>query len=202
MRTPREIIMTIAYALKEGKKGDEYTLAELSKKTEMHYETTKDYLDTIEYVQRNIPAIEKIDLKGKAKIVITEELKTDLPQEKRMLLIMFDRGSFTKDTAMQGKQFSAKDISSASDRGLIAECGKKIYLTPEGIIESANYADERADRVTKLGREKTNYHVIECVDMEWSLFKSAKVEDLCAVLPATYRDAKEQHMIPLISQSA
>jgi len=148
MRSPQEIVMAIAYALKEGKKGERYTVAELSKKMEMHYVTVRDYLNVIEYVQKNIPAIDKANQKGQARIVIAEELKINLTAEERMLLFMFDKGAFTKDTAISLSAFKDTSVSSAMEKGLVAEQNEKGYLTTEGIIESANYAEKRAETVT------------------------------------------------------
>ena len=158
MRSPQEIIASIAYSLKEGKKGEEYTVAELSRKTEMHYMTVNNYLNMIEYVQKNIPLIDKVDLKGQTKIIIMEELKTGLSESERMLLFMFDKRAYTKESALLSKSFRDEDRFLLISGGLVVEKKSKLFLTTEGIIEAAKYADKRAEKVVA----NVTKYVISC----------------------------------------
>lgn len=163
MRTPQEIVMTIAYSLKDGKIGDEYSIADISKSTKLHYMTTGDYLNLIEYIQENIPKIKKIDSIGKAKIVIMDELESDYSQKEKVLLTMFDKAAFSKDSAYIIKDLEEciKDIIS---EGLaIKSTDAKYYLTTKGIIDAANLAEKRSEKITNLSSNSKE----KCVDFEF-----------------------------------
>jgi len=157
MRSPQEIVTAIAYTIKEGKKGDAYAIAELSKKTQIHYVTMNDYLNLIEFVQRNIPSIEKVDQKGKARIIIKEELKIGISETERMILNMFDRGAFSESAAIPAKPFGNEDVLSALEHGMIREAGTKIFLTTDGIVKAAGYAEKRVERATDIKRNYSKY---------------------------------------------
>lgn len=150
MRSPHQIIMALAYALKEGKKNEEYRVADLSKKTGLHYMTTNDYLNLIEYVQDNIPKFRKIDSKGNARIMVIEELKMPICSEEKTLLNIFDRGAFSEEAAISLNDYEMKSVSVFLDRGDMAKSEDRFYLTSSGILKAAKLASTRAEKVTKL----------------------------------------------------
>ena len=147
-RSPQEVVNAISYVLKEGRKGDEYTISDLVKRTDMHYVTMNDYLDIVEYVQNNIPKISKIDTKGHAKIVIMEEIEMPTVSEKEALLLsLFDRGAFTKNTAADVKTLNKKPLKDTEEQDLVRKEGARYYLTADGIVCAARTADMREERV-------------------------------------------------------
>jgi len=149
-RSPQEVVNAISYVLKEGRKGDEYTISDLAKRTDMHYMTMNDYLDIVEYVQNNIPKMSKIDTKGQSKIVIMEEIKMPTSSEKEALLLnLFDRGAFTKNTAADVKTLKKNPLMEAEKQDLIKKEGTKYYLTADGIVCAARTAGMREERVMR-----------------------------------------------------
>jgi hypothetical protein len=141
-------VNAISYVLKEGKNGDEYTISDLVKRTDMHYVTMNDYLNIIEYVQNNIPKISKINTKGHAKIVIMEEIEMPSSSEKEALLLnLFDKGAFTKNTAADVKTLNKKPLKDAEEQDLVRKEGAKYYLTADGIISAARTAGMREERI-------------------------------------------------------
>jgi hypothetical protein len=150
MRNPQEIVMAIAYTIKEGRKGDVYTVSDISKRTEMHYMTVNDYIGLIEFVQTNVPIIKRVNQRGKSRIVISKELEMDLSEKERMLLNLFDSGAFTSETAVTLRSFGKEHVSSAAEDGHIIEIDNKFYLTTNGIVTAAEYAGKRAESVTSV----------------------------------------------------
>ena len=142
--------MTLAYALKESKKGDEHTIADLSKNTRLHYMTTSDYLNLIEYVQENIPKIHKINIKGNVRIIVTDEIDTLLSPNERTLLNLFDRGAFTEETAISPNDYDQDCIKVEIEKKTIMETNAGFHLTTAGIIEGTSIAGKRAKKVTEL----------------------------------------------------
>ncbi|MCL2142674.1 MAG: hypothetical protein FWH44_00200 [Methanomassiliicoccaceae archaeon] len=148
-RSPEDIVYALSHALKEGRKGDEYSIAELAKHTGMHYVTVNNYLTMIEYVQRNIPKFSKIDRRGDAKIIVSQELEMDISDTERLLLKMFDRGAFRKGTAIASGSFDAELIESSVRKGDIIRTDSQIYLSRSGMMKGADLADKREERVMR-----------------------------------------------------
>ncbi|UAL08229.1 MAG: hypothetical protein KRP56_03000 [Candidatus Methanogranum gryphiswaldense] len=196
MRTPQEIVMTIAYSLKDGKKGDEYSVADISKSTQLHYMTTSDYLSLIEYIQENIPKINKIDSRGKARIVIINEMESDYSQKEKIMLTMFDKAAFSKDSALVIK--NAEDcIDAAISEKLVLESIKgRYYLTTNGIMEAAKFAEKRAEKMMDLSvkskKECLNYELEDkeevwhkCNDCLENGYKQTGITDTIRCLPSS-----------------
>ena len=146
-RSPQDIIYTISHALKEGKKGDEYLIAELAKRIEMHYVTVSNYLTMIEYIHSNTPKFSTIYQKGNSKIIISEELEMDISDEERLLLTLFDRGAFGKSTSVRSEQFDGDALRISIKNGDVLRAGSHIHLSKNGIMRAADIADEREGKV-------------------------------------------------------
>jgi len=144
-RSPQEVVNTLAYALKEGKQGDEFKLSELAKRTSMSYVTVQYYLDLIEHVQKNIPMIEVVEKPRTSHVKILKEIDLKLSDAENMLLQLFDRKAFGEAFAVSIDQFP-KEAFFELDGSLISMTSpKKIYLSTKGIIEAATLAGIRAD---------------------------------------------------------
>ena len=146
-RSPEDIIYALSHALKEGRKGDEYLIANLAKYTKMHYVTVNNYLAMIEYVQSNIPRFAKMDRKGNAKIVISQELEMDISDSERFILRMFDKGVVGKSTAVGSEPFEGELLERSIKDGYVIRTDSKIYLSRSGIMKAADLADKREERV-------------------------------------------------------
>lgn len=150
MRSPHQIVMALAYALKESKKGEENKVADLSKKTGLHYVTTDDYLNLIEYVQNNIPRLQKIGTKGNARVIITNEIEDQFPPNEKTLLNIFDKGAFSEETAIQLSDYERNYIGELLENEYTIQTDDQFYLTTQGIIKAAGIAGKRAEKVTSL----------------------------------------------------
>jgi len=146
-RSPQDVIYAISHALKEGKKGDEYFIADLAKRTGIHYVTMNNYITMIEYVQCNIPKFAKIEQKGNARIIISEELNMDMSDYERSLLRLFDKGAFAKSTAAVSDPFEGSILEGSIKNGDVLRIDSKIYLSVSGILKAADLADKREEKV-------------------------------------------------------
>jgi len=146
-KSPQDIVYALSHALKEGRKGDEYLIADLAKYTEMHYVTVNNYLTMIEYIQSNIPRFAKMDRKGNAKIVISQELEMDISDGERLLLRMFDKGVVGKSTSVGSEQFDGELLEGSIKDGYVIRTDAKIYLSRSGIMNAADLADKREERI-------------------------------------------------------
>ena len=139
----------LSHALKEGRKGDEYLIADLAKHTDMHYVTVNNYLTMIEYIQSNIPRFEKVDQKGNTKIIISRELEMDISDSERLLLKMFDRGIVGKNTAVMSEPFNGESLEISIAKEDVIRTGSKIYLSRSGMMKAADLADKREERIMR-----------------------------------------------------
>ena len=146
-RSPQDVIYALSHALKEGRKGDEYSVADLAKHTEMHYVTVNNYLTMIEYIQSNIPRFAKVDKKGNAKIIVSQELEMGMSDKERFLLRMFDKGVVGKSTAVKSEPFEGEILETSIKDGDVVRTDAKIHLSRSGILKAADLADRREERV-------------------------------------------------------
>ena len=146
-RSPQDVIRALSHALKEGRKGDEYSVADLAKHTEMHYVTVNNYLTMIEYIQSNIPRFAKVDKKGNAKIIVSQELEMGMSDKERFLLRMFDKGIVGKSTAVKSEPFEGEILEISIRDGDVIKTDAKIHLSRSGIMKAADLADRREERV-------------------------------------------------------
>jgi hypothetical protein len=153
-RSPQEVVNTLAYALKEGRPGDEFKLSDLVKKTFMNHITITYYLDLIVSAQNNLPLIEVVEKKRNSLVRILKEVQLPFSEEEHVLLSFFDKGAFTGKTAvpLEGKPKDILDKLIASY--MLMQVSQNGYLLPEGIIRAARLASERADAVISTPKQK------------------------------------------------
>ena len=190
-RSPQDVVYALSFALKEGKKGDEYYIADLAKRTEMHYMTVNNYLTMIEYIQSNIPRFEKTDRKGNAKITISQELEMDISDGERFLLRLFDKGVAGKGTAVKAEPFEGELLEDAIARGYVVRTEAKIHLSRSGIMKAADLADEREERVICSPMKAYSEINIESLLMDHGL-KWSKRRSFFVEMDRPYPETKEQ----------
>lgn len=148
-RSPQDIVYALSHALKEGKIGDEYLVAEIAKRTDMHYMTVNDYLTMIEYIQCNIPKFAKVEQKGNARIIVSQEMELDISEADRLLLRLFDKGAFGKSTAAASESFESQHTDEFIKSGDVIQVDSKIYLSRSGIMKAVDIADQREEKVLR-----------------------------------------------------
>jgi len=148
-RSPQDIIFALSHALKEGQKGDEYSVAKIAKRTNMHYMTVNDYLSMIEYIQCNTPKFSKVEQRGNARIIISQEMETDFSESDRFLLRIFDKGAFGKSTAVAPESFESLCLEELIENKDIIRTDSKIYLSRSGITKAVDIADQREEKIMR-----------------------------------------------------
>jgi len=146
-RSPQEVVDILAYSLKEGKPGDEYKVSDIVRKTSMNHVTASYYLDLIAHIQNNLPRIEVVEKKRNSFVKILKEVELILSEEEHLLLSLFDKGAFTKSTAVPFSESSEEIMNNLRRSDLLAEISGKVFLRPEGIVTAAKLADKRAEAV-------------------------------------------------------
>jgi len=146
-RSPQGVVNMLAYSLKEGKPGDEYRITDLVKMTSMNHVTITYYIDLIEHIQRNLPMIEYVEKKRNSYVRILKGVEMTLTEEEQLLLFLFDKGAFSRSTAVPYSESSRDVVKKLMDSLLLAETSEKAFLLTEGIVKAAMLADERADLV-------------------------------------------------------
>jgi hypothetical protein len=157
-RSPQEVVDTLAYALKEGKPGDVFKISDIVRKTSMNHVTVMYYLDLIMHVQNNLPTIEVVETKRNSFIKILKEIELPFLEDERMLLSLFDKGAFSRTTAVSFSGCSKDVLEKLTGSSLVMLSSKKIYLLPEGIIMAAEFADKRAEAVLSPVKQKVFEH--------------------------------------------
>ena len=149
-RSPQDVIFRIANVLKNGRNGDEYSVAELVKETNMHYMTVSNYLTMIEYVHTNIPKFVKEDGTGKAKITITRETETEFSGIEKYLLQMFDEGAFGRNTAILSEPFDEILLEEMIGNADVIRMGLQVYLSKKGIMKATELVDKRFEKIMRM----------------------------------------------------
>ena len=153
-RSPQEVVDTIAYALKEGKPGDEYKVSDLVRKTFMNHVTVSYYLELIMHVQNNLPKIEYVEKKRNSYVKILKEAELPLSDEEYILLSLFDKGAFTKSNAVPFFEYSTEVMNKLKKVSLLEITTDSVFLQTKGIVAAAGLAEKRAESI--LSPQKQN----------------------------------------------
>jgi len=153
-RSPQEVIDAIAYSIKEGKPGDEYKVSDLVKKTYMNHATVSYYLEIIARIQNNLPKIEYVEKKRNSFVKILKEVEFPWSDEEYMILSLFDKGAFTKATAVPFFENSTYTLNKLKESSFLVEASGKIFLAPNGIIMAAELVSKREEFTLSPWREK------------------------------------------------
>jgi len=145
---------TIAYALKEGKPGDEYKVSDLVRKTFMNHVTVSYYLELIMHVQNNLPKIEYVEKKRNSYVKILKEAELPLSDEEYILLSLFDKGAFTKSNAVPFFEYSTEVMNKLKKVSLLEITTDSVFLQTKGIVAAAGLAEKRAESI--LSPQKQN----------------------------------------------
>jgi len=173
-RSPQEVVDTLAYALKSGRPGNEFKVSDIVKKTSMNHTTVMYYLDLIVHVQSNLPVIEVVEKKRNTFVRILREVELPFSEEEHMLLLLFDKGAFTKSTATQFDEGSKPLLDKMLGSSLLMQVSKKVYLSTEGIVRAAGLADIRAEAVLSPIKEKV-FEKGEIKIEEWRIKEDLEV---------------------------
>jgi len=174
-RSPKEVVDTLAYSLKEGKPGDVYKISDIVKITSLNHVTTMYYLDLVMRIQNNLPKIEIVEMKRNSYIKILEAVEFPWSEEEQMLISLFDKGAFNKKTAASVNKGSINILEKLNESSLVAHSTEKAYLLPEGIIAAALLADKRAEDV--LGPTKHKLYdsgEIKIEPYKWRILDNVK----------------------------
>ena len=138
------VVEDITEVLKNSERGDEYTVSEIARETNIHYMTVDTYLDMIEYIHSNVPAFTKTDNDGVVKISVTKGPKKDETVEKG-ILDMFYRGSMGRSTSIPSDEFRADVLERMISSNYVIAIDSGVYLSRNGIIRAAGLANRRKD---------------------------------------------------------